>query len=230
MRQLCCFLVFCTLSATVSAQPFIGSVSPEFPNGVHARYLQYLATQLEIKMVISPMPLARRIKELEKGNIDIIVLSYRDNSQLIFVEPPYNSIDVHLFVREQDKDKINNYTQLSESVIGHSISSKIFPEFDQGDPSKKVAVSSLKQKILLLQQQRIDGFFHVYLSTKSRLEKMGLQAEITRSHWQPKYQRDYYFVISEKSRLLPYQKQLGQVISQGRNKGEFKTIRQNYYQ
>ena len=231
MRLFLSLLLTCIFTCQILAKETItASVSPEFPNGVHAQYLKYLFQELGTNISIKPMPLARRIKELEKGSIDIIVLGHRSNPNLIFIEPPYNTLDIHLFVRKQDKNKIKNYQELNETVIGHSIDSKIFPEFDQHDSSTKVAVNSLRQKILLLEQGRIDGFFHVYLSTKRRLKEMNLHEQIVKSRWQPIYRRDYYFVISEKSKLFQHQNKLKEIIKQGKTLGQFKAIRTAYYQ
>ncbi|REL28254.1 hypothetical protein DXX93_17880 [Thalassotalea euphylliae] len=206
------------------------SVSPDFPTGLHAQYMRYLSQQLNLQVNIKPMPLARRIKELEKGTIDIIILNYRENPALTFLQPAYSPITEYLFVNHDDKNKITNYQQLINATIGLNTGSGVFPIFDNDEASKKITVNTLEQKVLLLKHKRIDGFFHTNLSTKAVLKKMGLAAQIVKSAWQPKYLRKQsHFVISPNSQLFHRRAELEGIIEQGVANGEFLEIRQVHY-
>ncbi|REL36745.1 substrate-binding periplasmic protein [Thalassotalea euphylliae] len=231
--------VFFTLPVTLFAQDtashaegceVTASVSPDFPKGLHAKYMRYLGQKLNLKVNIKPMPLARRIKELEKGTIDIIILNYRENPALTFLQPAYSPITEYLFVNHDDKDKITNYRQLINAAIGLNTGSEVFPIFDNDKASKKITVNTLEQKILLLKHNRIDGFFHTNLSTKAVLQQMGLTEDIVKSTWQPQYLRKQsHFVISPNSKLFHRKAELEKIIEQGVANGEFLEIRRVHY-
>lgn len=219
------------LSKEISTNVMVASVSPDFPEGLHVKYMRYLAEQLNLSLQIKPIPLARRIKELEKGAIDIIILGYRENTALTFLFPSYSPIFEYLFVNYDDKDKINNYQQLANATIGLNTGAKLFPTFDKDTNSKKVTVNSVEQKIQLLKHKRIDGFFHTDQSTQAVLEKMELAAQIVKSTWQPNYiAKQAHFVISPASHLFQRKTELEAIIKQGVLNNKFIEIRQTHYQ
>ena len=223
-------LVLITLPSSYAKEVFIASVSPEFTEGLHARYFNYLSDKLGVAIKIKPMPLARRIKELEKGSIDLIILTHRDADELVFL-PSYIRLRQQLFVRYHDKDRFNDYNSLSGVAIANSIDSKISKQYDDNIDINKVTVSALKQKILLLDRQRIDGFFHTRPSANKKIDEMNLSDRIVESTWQPaKELKPLHFVTSKQSSLLKYRAQLSQVIIDGKNNGDFDKIRENYYQ
>ncbi|WP_181902254.1 substrate-binding periplasmic protein [Thalassotalea euphylliae] len=234
MRIICYLLALLLLVCPVklaAQETIIASVSPEFPNGLHAKYLRFLAKELNVALKIKPIPLARRIKELEKGDIDIIVLAKRDNPELIALMPSYSQIDENLFVRASEKHRISNQEQLRSALIGVSHGSHL-PQFvGNRELANTVEVNSLEQKVLMLKRKRIDGFFHTFSSANLVINEMGASDAIVSSVWQPgRKKRLSHFVISKKSRLFKYKAQLEQIIQQAKNEGKFIQIRQQHYQ
>lgn len=231
MLKFCLFITLLFSTTSTLALPVVrASVSPDFPNGLHSKYLTYLCKQLDVELSIEPMPLARRLKELRKGNLDLLVLSRMDSRDLIYLQPAYESLRTGLFVRLDDQQKLSDFASMQTFKVGYSIGTKLFPRFDQDTGLQKVAVSSLQQKILLLEKGRIDAFLQAVQSTQQQLIKMDKHTEIVKARWQPQYQRDYHFVISEKSELYAHRQRVITIIKQALTTGQFAKIRQQYYQ
>ena len=96
-------------------------MAAEFKDGLHTRYLEYLAEQLGMELSIITVPFARRIREVSKGNLDIIVgLHYSDEraSNLIYIYPAYEKLSFRLFSLDGNASKIKSYDDLSGKVIG----------------------------------------------------------------------------------------------------------------
>ena len=234
MRIICyviaLLLLMCPIKL-VAQETITASVSPEFPNGLHAKYIKFLAKEFNMSLKIKPIPLARRIKELEKGDVDIIVLAKRDNPELIALMPSYSQIDENLFVRASEKHRISSQEQLSSALIGVSNGSQLPQFLENRGLANTVDVNSLEQKILMLKRKRIDGFFHTFSSANMVLKEMGEVDDIVPSVWQPgRRKRLSHFVISKKSRLFKYKAQLEQIIQRAKDEGKFIQIRQQHYQ
>lgn len=231
MKTICSVVLFVFLSFSALSKTVISAaVSPEFPEGLHYKFLAYLAQQLDMELKVYVMPLARRLKELEKGNIDILVLSYRDAPELIFIDPAYEKIDFGLFVRQEDQAKLNKMEEIYRYRVGYSIGANLPLGLGQDDKLDLVAVSSLQQKISLLELNRIDAFWHVLEGAENKLKNMNKHEVIVKSQWQPDYKRKYHFVISEKSALFNQQKRVSQVIDSGIKADAFQIIRKQHYQ
>lgn len=231
MKKLSLLLLLTVLTLPASAKGSItAAVSPEFPNGLHYKYLNYLAQQLGVEIQIYPMPLARRLQELKKGSLDILLLSHRDSSELIFIEPAYEKIPFALFLREQDKDRVKEKEDMNGFRIGYSIGANLPSSLETDDKVKTVAVSSLQQKITMLELNRIDAFFHALESVERKLENMNKDEEIVKSHWQPSYERNYHFVISKHSALYNHQDKLSMLIDHALKNDVFSDIRKQHYQ
>ncbi|WP_241737541.1 substrate-binding periplasmic protein [Neptunicella marina] len=209
------------------------SVSPEFTHGLHVKYLQYMADKLSMKLDIYPMPFARRISALRQGQIDLMVGMQRENSlqdDVIYLQPHYEELQHTFFVLKTQQSSINSFEDLQDKTIGVTIHAKYYHQFNSQTDLALVAVSSLKQKIELLQKGRIDTFIHYKESTLPTLEKMGLSDKIVIANYQPTESHPYFATITTKSRLFERKDEVEKIIQQGVANGDFKRIRQLHYQ
>jgi ABC-type amino acid transport substrate-binding protein len=208
------------------------SVSQELENGLHAKYVNYISTKMDMSLEITPMPFARRIQELRKGNLDLLVGIRRDSEEedeFIYVLPSYEKLRHTFFIRKDDKNQLNNSSQLLNHTIGVTRHAKYSAKFSEQEGFVLVNISTLKQKIKLLMKNRIDTFIHYQESTLPVLVEMGLQNDIIHANFQPIEYHSYYVAITKKSRLFPHIKKLQSVIRQGIKDKDFANIRQQHY-
>lgn len=232
MRKL--LLILLLISPTTLAQDVLrSSVSPEFTKGLHVKYLQYMADKLHMKLDIFPMPFARRIAALRLGQIDLMVGMQRENSlqdDVIYLQPHYEELQHTFFVLKAQQNSINSFEDLKDKTIGVTIHAKYYQRFNSQTDLALVAVSSLKQKIELLQKGRIQTFIHYRESTLPTLEKMGLSDQIVIANYQPTESHPYFATITAKSRLFERKAEIEQIIKEGVANGDFNKIRQQHYQ
>lgn len=235
MRFISIFTVLLVcISMQVSAKEILrSSVSPEFVDGLHTKYLDYIAKQMDMELEINPMPFARRLMALKNGDIDVMVGVTRDSDkqdEIIYLRPSYEQLRHTYFVRKKDQKKLATIDDLGNMKIGVTIYAKYFDNFGRKQDFALVGVSTLSQKIQLLMKGRIDTFIHYQESTLPLLEKMGLSGEVVKAKYQPTHYNDYYVTISANSRLLYLKDKFEEVIRQGVESGAFNQIRELHYQ
>ena len=209
------------------------SVSPEFPDGLHFKYLQHIAQKMDMELDILPMPFARRVVALQSGKIDLMVGMQREDSRdddIIYIAPGYEKLRHTFFVLADNQAKLRNFDDLLQLSIGVTIHAKYYQHFQQQPALSLIAVSTLKQKIELLRKGRIDTFIHYQESTDPVLKRMGLDTEIMVAPYQPTEYNEYYITISKNSRLFPYREKLERVVKTAVENGDFIHIRQQHYQ
>ena len=209
------------------------SVSPEFPNGLHTKYLQFIANKMNMELDIVPMPFARRVVALQSGQIDLMVgMQREDNTQddIIYIYPGYEQLRHTFFVLAPNQTKLTSFADLVKLNIGVTIHAKYYQHFQEQQGLSLIAVSTLKQKIELLLKGRIDTFIHYQESTEPLLKKMQLDNQVVIAPYQPTEYNEYYVTISEKSRLFPYQETLQKVVKAAVENNDFNRIREAHYQ
>ncbi|WP_416306850.1 substrate-binding periplasmic protein [Neptunicella sp. SCSIO 80796] len=221
------------LSPLTKAKPLLrSSVSPEFSQGLHAKYLQLIADKMEMKLDLYPMPFARRVVALKSGQIDLMVGMQRESNiqdEVIYIYPSYEKLRHTFFVLKEQQHQLKQFEDLQQMTIGVTIHAKYYQRFNQQADLALIAVSSLRQKIDLLMKGRIDSFIHYQESTIPVLKSMALDGEIVKSDYQPTEYHPYYVTISEKSVLFPLKAKLSTVIRTATENGEFARIRQEHY-
>lgn len=217
----------------VNAQHFKTAVSPDFPNGLHSKYIAFISKKLSIKADITLLPFPRKIKALKDGKLDLVIgiqkLTLPESETLIYVSPPYQSYSSTLFVKYKNKETIAKYQHLSHLIIGVSERAKYFDLFDKDNNLAKVQLPSLSQKIKLLTNGRIDAFFHNGESAELTLKEMGLADTITRAKFQPEQKRHYYVAISKQSFLVEHLDLLKKIVISAKDNGDLQNIRKHHY-
>lgn len=206
------------------------AVSPEFSNGLHQRYLSYIAQKLGIEINVSAIPFARRLRALDNGTIDIMVglSSLRNNelSNVYFIKPSYESISSSLFIKPEKLDLINK-KKLNIAITRNSMVLN-YSDLDK-NKINVVYLDSLKQKIKLLNIDRIDGFYHLTQASKKYINQLDLNDSlvIAKSYESTLY--DIHVGINKDSFLWNYHQQLSDIIEDGIANGDFNRIRESYY-
>ncbi|WP_340679299.1 ABC transporter substrate-binding protein [Paraglaciecola sp.] len=217
---------------SVSANTLFSSVSPEFPNGLHVKYLQFIASKMNMELDIVPMPFARRVVALQSGQIDLMVGMQREKDtqdDIIYIYPGYEQLRHTFFVLASNQTELTNFDDLLQLNIGVTIHAKYYQHFQQQEGLHLIAVSTLKQKIELLLKGRIDTFIHYQQSTEPLLKQMQLENRVVIAPYQPTEYNEYYVTISLKSRLYPYQETLQKVIKEAVDNHDFIRIREKHY-
>jgi ABC-type amino acid transport substrate-binding protein len=208
------------------------SVSPEYVNGLQAKFLKVLSHKLESELVITPMPFARRLIELEKGNIDLMVGLSKTTERarkIFFVEPPYYHYQTSFFIRKGEDDKLTNWASLQKLRVGLIINSKQFPKFDQDNIIDKHFVSSKEQLIRMLATNRIDTFIDVQDAGVRKINELGLAETLHLASFQPNKGSPIYIGISRKSNLMNRRKDIKSALDIIIQSNEYKILRERHY-
>ncbi|MEH6712148.1 MAG: transporter substrate-binding domain-containing protein, partial [Paraglaciecola polaris] len=97
------------------------SVSKEFIHGLQVKYLKNIAKHMNMEIEIIPMPFARRLREFRHGNLDLMVGLQRESEkqdEVIYITPSYETLRHTFFVRKENIDKLQNFTDLKTLSIG----------------------------------------------------------------------------------------------------------------
>lgn len=208
------------------------SVSEEFMNGLHTKYLKNIARHMNMDIEIFPMPFARRVRELRQGNLDIMVgLQREDDNQdeVVYISPSYETLRHTFFVNKEDLDKLQNFSDLKKLNIGVTRHAKYFEKFNQEPDLIMVPVSTLRQKVELLKKGRINTFVHFQESALPLINKMGLQNDIVLADYQPIEMNSYYVTISQNSPLIAKKHLFEAAVRDAIAEHEFATIRREHY-
>ena len=233
MRFFLHLVILVFVSSSSNAQELIrSSVSKEFMNGLQVKYLKNIAKHMNMEIEILPMPFARRIKELRQGNLDLLVgLQREDDEQdeVVYIAPSYETLRHTFFVRKPDIDQLVNFNDLRTLRIGVTRNAKYFERFNRETELIMVPVSTLAQKVALLQKGRIDTFIHFQESALPLIRDMGLQDEIVLAQYQPIEVNNYYVTISQNSPLFKQKHLVEIAVREAIANGEFATIRREHY-
>nr|WP_205967699.1 transporter substrate-binding domain-containing protein [Paraglaciecola sp. 20A4] len=220
-------------SAFSSGQEVIrSSVSKEFINGLQVKYLKNIAKHMNMEIDIIPMPFARRIREFRQGNLDMLVGLQRENGkqdEVVYITPSYETLRHTFFILKKNVDGLQSFADLKTMSIGVTRNAKYFDRFNQESDLIMVPVSTLKQKIELLEKGRINTFVHFQESALPQIIKMGLQKDIVLAKYQPIEVNSYYVTISQNSPLISKKYLFESAVRAAIANHEFATIRREHY-
>lgn len=207
------------------------SVSPEFINGLQTTYLKYIAKRLEVKLAILPMPLARRLKAIRAGDIDIMVgakRTYQPNGDFVYLQPSYESLGSSYYIAKHNIDRLNVKSDLSKLIVGMTIDDRYHQKLAKEDGIEFVLVSSLRQKINMLKLGRIDTFIHFTSSADLKIKQLHLEEELIHARFQPS-KREYFVLLSTVSRFMERKIEIESIIANGVESGDFAEMRKTHY-
>lgn len=209
------------------------AVAEGFANGLHAKYLRYIADKLGVKLNLTTMPFARRVQEIRNGNLDLIVGIQQTEDrkdEFIYVEPYYETLSYRFFTLKENSDKIMHFDDLYQKLVGVNKHSKYFKAFNETDQIYKVDVVSLEQNIHLLLKKRIDALIHYEESTIPTLQRLGVEHLVKKTNYQPDHSNKHYIAISHKSHLTARLAELHLIVRQAIKNGDLMQIRLDHYQ
>ncbi|NVK58078.1 MAG: transporter substrate-binding domain-containing protein [Alteromonadaceae bacterium] len=226
-------VVLLVLSTSAVAQPKLRSaVSPDFPVGLHYELINYLAAKLDVPADIALMPFTRRLLELNNGSIDLMVGVSMDTpigEHTQRMSPPYESLNVALFVLSENADRLSTKADLKLLNIGMTMRSSIESIMIGIPQNRTVQVPSIEQKIEMLIKGRIDAFTHIQQGAERKFKELHLQNRITLADYQIDHVFEQYVVINKDSWLWPHRSRLEYIIKTGVANGDFASIRRRYY-
>lgn len=215
------------------AAPTLSSaVSGNFPDGLHARYIQYFSEQLGAQADIVLMPYARRLIELDDGTIDLMVGVSETapvGAQTVLLQPAYDSLEIGIFVLAGNESNFTVADDLRKRLLSLTRHANSDAIIDNIPAEHIVPARSLEQKIDMLLKGRIDGFLHVAQSTSRKLNELGLTQKIVPATYQPPQSYRQYVAINTSSWLYDSKEELERIIRLGLANGDFNRIRQRYY-
>ncbi len=209
------------------------AVSPEFANGLHKKYLEFLASKLNVQFEYELLPFGRRLRDLESGKLDILVGLQRNPDsvdKLFYLTPHYENLTHIVFIRKGEEIRWTKDYPLAGRNVAVTILGRYFPELVDSEGPNLVRVNSLEQKIQLLSLGRVDAFIHFRDSTLVRLKALSLDENIVEAPVQPSEERKYYFVLSRQSSLIKRANELELSIKDAKEGGEFQRIREKHYE
>ena len=209
------------------------SVSAEFPQGIHYKYLNYLANELDMNLEITHMTYNRRVISLRNGVIDIMTGirdTYSENGEFIYLHPSYTSTPNAFFIRNDNEVKLTQKSDLNGKRIAITANDKPYVSALESIGAEVVIVPTFDQKIKLLQRKRIDVFEHVKSSAISLLEQKGLSEQIVLAEYKSPFINTFHFAISTKSPLIERRTEIEEIIAKAVENGVFKKLRAEHYQ
>lgn len=201
-------------------------------DGLHTRYLRYLAEQMDMELEIYPMPFARRLVSLENGEIDLMVGvkgSYPEKG-FVYLRPSYETLRNTYFVRADELHILTEPSQIDNLTLAITIDDQTLMDKAYDKVGGIVPVTSLEQKIMMLDYGRVDAFVHFESSATLKLKQLGLDQKVVPALFQPGKARQYFFAISTHSPLYKHKAEFERVITQGAERGDFAAIRFEYEQ
>ncbi|MCV2883378.1 transporter substrate-binding domain-containing protein [Aestuariibacter sp. AA17] len=235
LRLLLCLLFFISSSsyhANAQKHAYFSAVSPEFPNGLHAKYVQYIASELKVPIHIQLIPFARRLRELDNGSLDILVgvSSLRKiGPNTILIHPEYESLGMSLFVNKGNPANIHSPDDIKNKAIAITRGSKISDVFPTLREADVIEVDTLEQKIAMVEKGRIDGFFHLKQATLKVLSDTNKTRSIILSPIEETHHYTLHVALNRHSSLFEHRHTLSQIIKTGVQRGDFEAIRKQHY-
>jgi len=233
-RLILCSTIVLSYTAIANESYVIkAALSQEFKQGLHRQYLTYLAEKVGMEIQITTMPFARRMKELKKGNLDLIVgLQYSKSraEDLIFIFPGYEKLSFRYFTLTQNTESIQSNNDLVGKTIGVIRGAKHFPSFEDNTELQKYSFNNLRTNIDMLMLGRIDIFVHYEESTTLMLKTMKVDHLIGKTNHQPKHTHEHYLAISKNSPLADKTELLEDIIERAISQQDFIKLRLEHYQ
>jgi len=225
-------LIFAENQSTTNKSILKSSVSAEFPNGVHFKYLTYLANELDMELQITHMTYNRRVASLRSGVIDIMTgirSTYSENGDFVYLQPSYTSTPNGFFIRNDNFTKLDVIDDLEGKRVAITANDKPYVAALESHGAEVIIVPTFNQKVKLLQRKRIDAFEHVKSSGVSQLEQKGLSDEIKLAAYKSPFVNHFHFALSTKSPLMTKKAEIESVIANAVENGAFAALREKHY-
>lgn len=216
----------------MSDKRIVSSVSPEFINGLQAKFLKFFADELGCELEILPMPMSRRVMSLRNGQIDIMVglkAQYEENDDFVYLLPSYELVSSRYFAHVDSVIDWHSQNRKLPYMLGTTLDLNYQALSLDPNSFHIVPVTTLHQKVDMLQKGRLDLFVHYEQSAKAYLEKHGLQEQVVMQSHSPDLDINYYVGVSTQSSLFAHRKLLEAIIISAKKQGVFEKMRREHY-
>lgn len=208
------------------------AVSPQFPDGLHKKYLEYIAEQLDATLDSPVMPFARRLKALEMGQLDIMLGlgELRDNNPyILLIHPSYETVKQALFVLKDQQHKVKDQQSFEQLLVASTRAGSYSLLIQRLPADHRVEVEYITQKIELLVYGRVNAFVHYPGSATNKIEELGYSGQIVMADYQPLMEHKLFVAVSKQSPWLSKREAIGKVVEVGLANGDFARMRQQHY-
>lgn len=222
------------LWATVSAEQKSWKTSyPPTPIELDQAILQAFAQKFDATVSGDKVPFARRLNQLQNGDIDILagLLKNSGREQFAhFLSSPYKQkTDKYFFMREGEGHRLQKYEDLRQLSIGVQIGSKYFPRFDQDTTLRKYSISQDETRFKMLVQGRFDVLIHTDVYGLDIMYKLGLQDKLEIAPYRYTKQNPVFIAISYQSNLIEQKDELETVFRDMVKSGEMDQVIHRYF-
>jgi ABC-type amino acid transport substrate-binding protein len=180
--------------------------------GLNVVLSKLLAKQLKVEAIIIPCPFARCLSIMKNGQADVIIDINKTQPRQAYLHylPPYKEQPYPLtfFTLKSSQITINQYSDLTELIIGVSRSYTYFDQFDHDKNLQKVPFTTIEQLVSLLRRGRIDTFIAREESLVVIPEYQQYKQDIAVSTLFYSQAVPSYLAISKKSAFIPYKNKI----------------------
>ncbi|WP_026971630.1 substrate-binding periplasmic protein [Aliagarivorans marinus] len=193
-----------------------------------------LEQQLDVELSVMPLPFARRLRNLEMGELDIsagLLKTAEREESIYFMEPAYiDGFSHHFILRTEEPRELERYEDLYRFVIGVNNDARYFERFDKDKMLHKQNIAASTTCAQMLYRKRVD------VCIERRFNDPRLQASAHRSPafktagYSHSTTRPAYFVLSRNSPLFERRTELESLLAQMKSQGRFTEVIRRYNQ
>lgn len=208
-----CFAIFITLAANSTElkiavydfepRQIIGGNEPQ---GIDIVFMNKLASLSGVKANYIVCPFARCLRQLEKGEIDLIINLYKTQERLrylTYLKHEYIAGGYRTFYVHSDSNiVINNYHDLKGRLIGQLKGAKYFERFDNDTKLQKSSYVHQEQLISMLAKQRLDTVIGKEITLDYLIQKRKLQKVLLKSKYKEFISKPGFIAMSKTSAHL----------------------------
>lgn len=213
-------------------EPFRIATQGEF-KGIDIDLLNQLAQMQGLKIQYIQCPWARCLLMMQTGELDLMTgIAWREErAQYIhYLSPPYYHCNTRFYIRNEDKAKLQQSSDLYNLRIGMVRGSAYYFEFDNDTKLNKHIVTQENTLLFLLSAKRIDTYIGTDCQADYELSLSRWHNQFTKAAFEPENSTLLYLGISKKSPFYKQEQLFNQSIEQIINNGFFSKVQQQYYQ
>lgn len=200
--------------------------------GIDSEFLRLVARRMGYELEFINMPFIRAMHMLKAGDADVMtgVLRRADRESFLhFVEPPYRLYSNKAFyLLKGNGGMIQSYDDLYGLTIGVARGVKYFPTFDHDPRIKKDDVAEMKLNYNKLLHHRFEAFISTEDTGDYWLRELGLEDRIEKAPYVYRKVQPVHIVVSRNSPLADRLDELGAVVRELLNAGEYERIRREF--
>lgn len=202
------------------------------PGGIDMAFLRLVAERMHLTLEVDKVPFVRAMRMLKAGGADLMtgLLRRPDREEfLAFVDPPYRLYsNKAFFLRKGEGRRIQKYEDLYGMTIGVVRGVRYFPTFDHDPRIRRDEVSDALLNYNKLLHNRFDALIATEETAEYRIRQMGLEDQVEKAPFVYRQPQSVYIGVSLRSPLAARLEELGRVVRQLLDEGEYERIQREY--